>query len=443
MSMSKRNTEIGIHEAYQLDAQKADLELFGREYEESSRRGFLKKSSLMAMAAVVGSNIPFASNMPNGLIPAALANSEKPFAIPGKDGLVYLNDRPVNAETPPHLLNDEFTPAKHLFIRNNGIPPKMETIDAENWTLEIAGESCENPTTFTVKELKKKFKHYTYALQLECGGNGRSEYNPPAKGNQWTTGAIACGRWTGVRLKDVLQACGVKDDAVYIGYYGADTHLSGDPKKVVISRGAPISKALQEESLLAWAYEGEDIPHYNGYPLRLVMGGWPASVSGKWLKKIVVRNQVHDGPKMTGQSYRVPCNPVAPGTKVANEDMCIIESMPVKSLITYPKSGVTHSIDKKFSFNGKAWAGELEVTNMEVSIDFGATWKKAKKLNKPLNRLAWQTWEASVKFPKTGYYEVWARATDSTGKKQPTILPGWNPRGYLNNACHRIAVQVV
>lgn len=441
--MSNRKKEIGIHEAYQLDAQKADLELFGREVDESSRRGFLKKSSLLAMAAVVGSNIPFASNMPNGLIPAALANSDKPFAIPGKDGLVYLNDRPVNAETPPHLLNDEYTPAQHLFIRNNGIPPQEESIDLQNWTLEISGESCEKPTTFTLKELKEKFKHHTYALQLECGGNGRSEYNPPAKGNQWTTGAIACGRWTGVRLKDVLESCGIKKDAVYIGYYGADTHLSGKPGKVVISRGAPISKALQEESLIAWAYEGKDIPLYNGYPLRLIMGGWPASVSGKWLKKIVIRNQVHDGPKMTGQSYRVPCNPVAPGTKVPNEDMCIIESMPVKSLITFPKSGITHALNKKFKFNGKAWAGEFEVVNMEVSIDFGATWKKAKNLNKPVNRLAWQTWEASVKFPKTGYYEVWARATDSTGKKQPTILPGWNPRGYLNNACHRIAVQVV
>ena len=79
---------------------------------------------------------------------------------------------------------------------------------------------------------------------------------------------------------------------------------------------------------------------------------------------------------------------------------------------------------------------------MYVSIDFGATWEKA-NVNKPLNKTAWQTWEASVKFPQKGYYEVWARATDSNGKMQPIILPGWNPRGYLNNACHRIAVQVV
>ncbi|RYA22985.1 molybdopterin containing oxidoreductase [Malaciobacter halophilus] len=440
--MAKNKRKIGIHEAYYNDPIKADLELFGRET-DSSRRGFLRKSSLIAMAAIVGSNIPFADKMPSGLIPAALANSQEPFKIEGKEGLIYLNDRPVNAETPPHLLNDEFTQAKYMFIRNNGIPPKKSEIDLENWTLEISGESCKKPMKFSINELKKKFKHYTYALQLECGGNGRSEYNPPAKGNQWTTGAVACGRWTGVRLKDVLEYCGIKKDAVYIGYYGADKHLSGDLSKEPISRGAPISKALENESLIAWAYEGENIPLYNGYPLRLVMGGWPASVSGKWLNKIVIRNKVHDGKKMAGQSYRVPCNTVAPGTKVADEDMCIIESMPVKSLITFPKSGIKHDLNKKFKFNGKAWAGDLEVKQMEVSIDFGATWKKVKKLDKPINRLAWQTWYATLKFPKKGYYEVWARATDSNNKKQPTILPGWNPRGYLNNACHRIAVQVV
>ncbi|AXX87208.1 molybdenum-containing sulfite:cytochrome c oxidoreductase SorAB, monoheme cytochrome c subunit [Malaciobacter marinus] len=440
--MAKNKKKIGIHEAYYNDPIKADLELFGRET-DSSRRGFLRKSSLIAMAAIVGSNIPFADKMPSGLIPAALANSQEPFKIEGKEGLIYLNDRPVNAETPPHLLNDEFTQAKYMFIRNNGIPPKKSEIDLENWTLEISGESCKKPMKFSINELKKKFKHYTYALQLECGGNGRSEYNPPAKGNQWTTGAVACGRWTGVRLKDVLEYCGIKKDAVYIGYYGADKHLSGDLSKEPISRGAPISKALENESLIAWAYEGENIPLYNGYPLRLVMGGWPASVSGKWLNKIVIRNKVHDGKKMAGQSYRVPCNTVAPGTKVADEDMCIIESMPVKSLITFPKSGIKHDLNKKFKFNGKAWAGDLEVKQMEVSIDFGATWKKVKKLDKPINRLAWQTWYATLKFPKKGYYEVWARATDSNNKKQPTILPGWNPRGYLNNACHRIAVQVV
>jgi len=436
--MSKKTR--GIHDIYAENAEKADWLVWGREADPISRRGFITKSSLLAMSAIVGASIPFAKYMPSGLIPAALAASHDPFQIPGKDGLIILNDRPVNAETPPHLLDDEITPANRFFVRNNGIPP--ENIDLNNWTLEIAGESCDNPTTFTLAELKQKFDHHTYQLQLECGGNGRSEFNPPASGNQWSLGAIACANWTGVKLKDVLNFCGIKSDAVYIGYYGADTHTSGDPKKVPISRGVPISKALEDESLIAWAMNGEDIPFQNGYPLRMVVGGWPASVSGKWLKKIVIRNQVHDGTKMTGKSYRVPCNTVAPGTRVPNEDMCIIESMPVKSIVTFPKSGIMHEQAKSLAVRGHAWAGDFEVSEVYVSNNFGATWKKA-DLKAPVNRLAWQHWNATLEFPKTGYYEVWARAVDSQGRSQPMVLPGWNPKGYLNNACHRIAVQVV
>ncbi len=121
--------------------------------------------------------------------------------------------------------------------------------------------------------------------------------------------------------------------------------------------------------------------------------------------------------------------------------MCIIESMPVKSLITYPKSGAMIDQGKKLDIRGHAWAGELEVTKMEYSIDFGATWKEC-PIEKPVNRLAWQHFSASVDFPKKGYYEVWAKATNSKGTSQPMILPGWNPKGYLNNACHRIAIKV-
>jgi len=94
-------------------------------------------------------------------------------------------------------------------------------------------------------------------------------------------------------------------DAVYIGYYGKDTHLSGDKNKRPISRGFPISKALEPETLIAWSMNGQPIPLHNGYPLRLVVGGWPASCSGKWLEKISIRDRIHDGPKMGGQAYRV------------------------------------------------------------------------------------------------------------------------------------------
>jgi len=405
----------------------------------TSRRDFLKGG--VALSTLLGAEIVFQQFMPPGLIPVALAEEGGEFTIAGKDPqLVVLNDRPVNAETPAHLLNDDITPASRLFVRNNGIPPKNPS--ADNWTLTVTGESAKQTKTWTLAELKAAFKHHTYQLTIECGGNGRSEFNPPAKGNQWSTGAVGCPKWTGVRLKDVLAAVGVKDDAVYIGYYGADTHLSGNPKKDPISRGVPIAKAMEEEALIAWEINGEPLPLMNGYPLRLVFGGWPASTSGKWLEKIVIRNQVHDGAKMTGTAYRMPCKPVAPGSKVANEDMCIIEQMPVKSLITSPQSGILQPLKQSLTVRGHAWAGDRSVAQMQLSIDFGRTWQTV-TLSKPVNKNAWQHFESKITFPQTGYYEVWAKATDDQGEAQPMLLPGWNPKGYLNNAAHRIAVKVV
>ena len=394
------------------------------------------------MSTLLGAGIPFAGRMPAGLIPAALAQEDEAFAIPGKDGLRLLNDRPLNAETPAHLLDDDVTPTSRLFVRNNGIPPELGGLDAKDWTLTIDGEACEKATRFTLAELKRQFAHHTYRLQLECAGNGRREFVPAATGNQWTVGAIGCAEWTGVRLADVLRACGIAPGAVYVGYYAADRHLSGDPNLQPISRGVPLSKAMEEESLIAWAMNGEDLTVQHGAPLRLICGGWPGSVSGKWLTRLAIRDRVHDGEKMTGQSYRVPCRPVAPGTEVADEDMCIIESMPVKSLITAPRSGINHRITEPLSVRGHAWAGDLEVRQMLVSIDFGATWLPA-TLQAPPNRLAWQRFAAELHFPQPGYYEVWARAVDELGRSQPIVLPGWNPRGYLNNAAHRIAVMAL
>jgi DMSO/TMAO reductase YedYZ molybdopterin-dependent catalytic subunit len=442
MSRRHANRKRGINALYADDPQQADRILWGRRADPLSRRGFLKGSGLAAMSAALGASIPFAEYMPGGLIPAAFAQTDESFTLIGKSGLVVLNDRPVNVETPAHLLDDEVTPVDKLFVRNNGTPPNVKGLDPDAWELELAGESCVRPTKLTLADLKARFKHHTLQLQIECGGNGRSEFYPAASGNQWTTGAIGCPEWTGARLADVLDNCGVADDAVYVAYEGADLHLSGDPTRQVISRGVPIAKALEKESLLAWAINGEPLPLMHGQPLRLVCAGWPASVSGKWVKRILIRDRVHDGEKMGGKSYRMPCEPVAPGSEVADDNMCIIESMPVRSLITHPRSGATQPFRDRLELRGHAWAGDLRVRSINTSIDFGVTWQKA-RLDRPANRLAWQRWTQSIRFPQPGYYEVWARAEDSAGRSQPMVLPGWNPRGYLNNACHRVALRVV
>ena len=209
-----KDNKRGIHELYTEDPVAADELAWGRKSDPVTRRGFLTGGGLVAMSAAVGASIPFAHLMPGGLIPAALAQTDAPFEIPGKEGLIILNDRPINAETPAHLLDDRITPAKHLFVRNNGRPPAMDSIDPQTWRLEIGGESAFQEMSFSIGQLKGMFEHYTYQLQIECGGNGRSEFVPPAAGNQWSVGAVGCPEWTGVRLKDVLEHVGIADDAL-------------------------------------------------------------------------------------------------------------------------------------------------------------------------------------------------------------------------------------
>jgi len=146
--------EKGIHSLYAADPVRADELLWRRQTSGVSRRGFIKGSGLAAMATALGASIPFARFMPGGLMPVALANTDTPFEIQGKSGLIVLNDRPINAEAPAHLLDDAVTPAKRLFVRNNGIPPETESIDPDHWTLQIEGESCLEPQSLTVAELK-------------------------------------------------------------------------------------------------------------------------------------------------------------------------------------------------------------------------------------------------------------------------------------------------
>jgi len=407
----------------------------------ASRRHFFKSSAWAFAGLAFAPGALFAKSLKQNTNGNKPAEEILDASLPGKHpDLVVLSDKPWNIETPPHLLDDAVTPADKLFVRNNGLMP--ENIDLPNWTLTIDGESVEKTVTFNLAELKQKFKHYTYQLVHECAGNGRAEYNPPGHGNQWTTGGVGCCKWTGVRLRDVLAAVGLKADAVYIGYYGQDKHLSGKAE-VPISRGVPMRKALEAEALIAWAMNGQDIPLVHGYPLRVIFGGWPASASGKWLTRISVRNKIHDGPKMNGADYRMPLNPVAPGarTQTTNEHMRIIEAMPVKSIITYPKTGAELTTGKELELRGHAWAGDRKITAVHVSYDYGATWHKC-EVQKARNRNCWQHWTAQLKLPQAGYFEIFVQATDSAGVMQPMLVPAWNPGGYLNNACHRIAVQV-
>jgi len=444
--------ERSIEELYRDAPERADAVVFGRRT-GATRRGFLGGAGLAAMGAAVGGPIALGDKMPAGLMPMAFAQEKKdaPAAAaprgpqhlqyPGKDAsLVVLGEKPLVAETPEHHLDDETTPTPKFYIRNNGLIPEPPK-DPDAWKITIDGE-VNTKLELTLGDLKKKFAPVTRRMVLECGGNGRSFFTPQARGNQWTNGGAGCAEWTGVRVADVLRAAGVKPSAVFSGHFGADPHLSGDATKQALSRGVPMKKLMDEANLIVWAMNGKPLENVHGFPVRLVIPGWPGSVSEKWLTRIWVRDKVHDGQGMGGTSYRVAIKPIPPGAHADPANFKDLESMPVRSIISSPANGTKLAAGtKEIALRGAAWAGDNTVRAVHVSLDFGSTWQAA-NLGRPKNRYDWQRWTATLKLPSDGYYEIWSRATDSHGVMQPHIAGSWNPQGYGGNPMHRIAILV-
>jgi sulfite oxidase len=433
--------ERSLRELYGGDPERADALAWGR-------RGALRGAALAAVGAALGAAVPFGRRLPRGLLPAALAQpspaaGDKPavLRIKGKAPLVLLGERPLVAETPETMLDDEVTPAAKMYVRNNGGLPEAPS-DPRAWKLRIEGE-VERPLEIAVGELEGgRFPLVTRRLQLECGGNGRSFFAPEARGNQWGNGGVSCGEWTGVRLADLLRAAGLREGAKFTGHFGADPHLSGDPSRQALSRGMRIEKAMDENTLVAFRLNGEPIPLLHGAPLRLVVPGWPGSLSQKWLTRILLRPTPHDGAGMGGTSYRLPVRPIVPGSRDDGRGFADMESMPVRSVLTSHAHGArlpagTRALD----LSGKAWAGDLAVRAVHVSTDFGATWH-AMAVREPANRHAWQMWSGRVSLPSDGYFELWYRATDSGGRMQPHAAANWNPQGYGANPISRAAVLV-
>lgn len=441
MALRFGKAERSVQELYRDDPERADAVAFGR-------RGALKGTALAAVGAAVGGTIPFAGSMPAGTLPAIFArpaaaqgaNQQPVLRMDGKAPLTLLQERPLVAETPEHLLDEAVTSYANFFIRNNGQIPEPAG-DPRAWRVRVDGE-VNTPLELTVGELESRFPVVTRQLQMECGGNGRAFFAPQTRGNQWGNGAISNAEWTGVRLRDVLQAAGARETARYTGHFGADPHLSGAADRAAISRGMRMAKAMDEDTLIVFRMNGQPLPHIHGAPVRLLVPGWPGSLSQKWFTRITLLPQPHTGAGMGGTSYRMPQRPIVPGSNNNGADFADMESMPVRSILSSHAHGSrlpagTRSLDLR----GAAWAGDHTVRAVHASVDFGATWTEM-QVAAPANRHAWQRWTGRVALPADGYYEIWYRATDSEGRMQPHAPANWNPQGYGANPISRAAVLV-
>ena len=408
-------------------------------FPDTTRRDFLTKvgkGALLASLGIFGAGCEAAERglLDRGLMPVVSEDGQI-AGLPKPEMLVH-SENPFNGEFAPHLLNDDVTPTARHFVRNNsGIPERAVHKDLHGWKLGVDGEVHET-LALSMDELTR-FPQVTMEVVLECAGNGRGLFEPEVSGTQWQRGAVACSEWTGVRLRDVLQAAGVKSSAIYTGNYGEDIPSDGSEP---FSRGIPIEKAMDEHTLIALKMNGEVLTAAHGFPARLIVPGWIGSTMQKWLNRIWVRDRVHDSEKMSGYSYRIPAYPIAPGEKPSVADMRIATAWQVKSLITQPQASLEFSTGTPIKVRGHAWAGENRIDKVRVSTNFGLQWQET-QLIPPSNRYAWYHWETELALTNRGYYEIWARAYDETGAAQPFTQP-WNPKGYLGNVIHRIPVSV-
>lgn len=346
-------------------------------------------------------------------------------------GLILREREPLNLEFPFATLKDVITPVESFFVRSHFNIPQL---DAATWKLRIGG-AVQNPVELSYDDLLK-MGSTTQAATIECAGNGRAFLIPKAKGVLWETGAVGNAEWTGVSLNKLLEHAGVKQDAVEVIFTGADrgeiTEEPKSPGKIHFERSLPIAKAKSAEVLIAFAMNGKPLTAEHGFPARVIVPGWYGMASVKWLTEITVVTTSFHGfwqtleysyfEKMKDRSTLVP-----------------VTELQVKASIARPAQREVVPTGKSYRVFGAAWAGEEEVTKVEVSTDAGTTWHEASFVS-PAVPFSWRLWEWDWSVPqKPQKYRLMVKATDRRGRTQPTERDA-NRRGYMVN--HLVPVDL-
>jgi sulfite oxidase len=386
----------------------------------NSRRNFLKQFS--GAAFMIGA--------PSFLVSQATATPNRSIDLPGEDGMIVRSFRFFDLESPVEYFNTWLTPVPRFFVRNHMHEPS--DLNPRDWRLTVGGE-VEKPFNLTLSELSKLEMH-SVVNTLECAGNGRGLYRPQVPGIQWGKGAVGTARFSGPRLRDVLQRAVVKATGKHVMFRGLDEVPGKVPPFI---RSIPIEKALNSDTLIATRMNGAPLAKHHGFPARVLVPGWIGAASCKWLTEIKVLESEFVGNFMS-PGYRFPNQPAKPGEPVKPEDTHVVSALNVKSVISGPRSDGSVKAGP-VAIHGAAWAGEASIVKVEISTDGGANWSAA-SLGRDQAQYAWRLWTYESKL-KPGDYTIMSRATDSQGRTQPSSAE-WNPSGYLYNAVDQVKIHV-
>ena len=377
--------------------------------------------------------------LPPGL-PGGVYDTATLEALPGKKPLIKLSDRPPNYETPLSYFTSEFTPNESFFVRYHlaGIPDEF---DAAQWTLKVGGDGAGQHLELSLAELRSNFDAVEIAAVCQCSGNRRGFSEPHVAGVEWGLGAVGNAVWKGVRLKDVLNRANLRPETVEIVVNGADEPvLDGTPDFI---KSIPIDKALDDNTLIAYAMNGAPLPHYNGFPIRLIVPGWTATYWMKHLDSIEAWTKPFAGFWMKS-AYRIPTGkfPIVQHflTQVTATNEPITE-MVINSMITAPEEGHVMRAAETAEIRGLAWDGGYGISRVEVSTNGGETWREG-VLAKDIGRFAFRGFLFPFSPPRAGTYQVMAKASNAIGQTQADKLI-FNPAGYHNNVPRPLTINVV
>lgn len=389
------------------------------------RRDLLK---LVAAASVAAPLIPATAS------PAHAAQSLAGVVKPLPPELFTI--RGTNAETNFAALRDTglLTPADRFFVRNHTSTP---VIDPAAWKLTVWGSGLTGaPVDFTYETLRA-LPSVTRTAFVECAGNGRSffstQQNQTVSGTAWTLGAIGTARWRGVRLADVLRRAGIGKHAVDVLPRGLDAEVISDGTNLGrVRRPLPVAKAL-DDVLLAYEMNGEPLPPDHGAPVRLIVPSWVGIANIKWVGDIEVSAEPLLSPWNTGL-YRL----FGPGYPPEGSEP--LSRQTLKSAFELAP-GATFAVHRRHLLTGRSWSGGAPVRQVEISTDGGSTWRTARLRDEP-RAGSWVRWTADWVPAETGPAVLLARATDRSGRTQPTTT-AHNTQGYLFDAVVRHPVTVL
>jgi len=405
----------------------------------SGRRQFLRTLASAAGGALLSGRVwSGESAVGPSSLPAGTVDSAVMAALPGKQALIKRTYRPPNYETPLAYLSTFYTANDRFFVRYHlsAIPE----VDLARWQLKIGGDAVGKPMAFTLAELRRNFETIELPALCLCAGNRRGLFQPHVPGIQWGHGAMGHALWQGVRLRDVLVKAGLAEDALEVTFEGADSGVF--PSTPDFAKSLPLAKALDENTLIAFAMNGEPLPHWNGFPARLVVPGWAASYWLKHLTGINVVSRPLDSFWMKS-AYRLPKGLFVTDARFPSQETDTsspITELLVNSLIVSPEEGQGFRPGQPIEVKGMAWDGGHGIERVDVSTDGGATWQPA-TLDKDHGRFAWRPWSSLITPARPGDVTVRVRAMNRAGQVQVSE-PVANPAGYHHNAVQSVTVHV-